>query len=140
MTRACTRTAEEVYKEHTRWASIVKEIHAKDVIGEYGNSKDLTRLLKIGYLSPDLCTHTVALYSEALLKYRDAGKYHVTVYFCREREDEDAGRLGQYVDKWVNIYGLGAGEAAKLIHGDEIDILVELTGHTARNRYLQARP
>lgn len=122
-----------------RWAAIVKERQAKDVICEYGNSKDLTRRLKIGYLSPDLCTHTVALYSEALLKYRDACKYHVTVFYCREGEDENSGRLSQYVDKWVNVSGLGAGEAAKLIHSDEIDILVELTGHTARNRYLQAR-
>lgn len=125
---------EEVFAEHTRWASIVKERHSNEAIFEYGNSKDRSKRLKIGYLSPDLCTHTVALYSEVLLKHRDKEKYHVTVYFCREREDEDAGRLGSYVDRWVNVYGLGAGQAAKLIHSDEIDILVELTGHTANNR------
>lgn len=128
-------TAEEVFAEHTRWASIVKERHAEEAICEYGNSKERTKRLKIGYLSPDLCTHTVALYSEVLLKYRDKERYHITVYFCREREDEDAGRLGSYVDKWVNVFGLGAGEAAKMIHSDGIDILVELSGHTAKNRW-----
>jgi hypothetical protein len=33
----------------------------------------------------------VALYSEVLLKYRNKDKYHITVYFCREYEDADAG-------------------------------------------------
>ena len=44
------------------------------------------------------------------------------------------GRLGEYVDKWVNVFKVGGGQAAKMIRDDEIDILVELTGHTANNR------
>jgi protein O-GlcNAc transferase len=44
------------------------------------------------------------------------------------------GRLGKYVDKWVNVWGLMGGQAAKIISDDQIDILVELTGHTAHNR------
>ena len=76
----------------------------------------------------------MALYSEVLLKYRDKEKYHITVYFSRQYEDEDAGRLREYVDKWVNVYYHGAGDAARMMVEDEIDILVELTGHTAQNR------
>ena len=54
----------------------------------------------------------------------------VNLTFC------PTGRLGQYVDKWVNVYGLQGGEVAKMMQEDQIDILVELTGHTANNRYL----
>ena len=135
-------TAEQVFAEHLRWGALVKKLFAEHAITEHTNSKDQHRRLKVGYLSPDLCTHTVALYSEVLLRYRDKDKYHVTVYFCRESEDEDAGRLMQYVDKWVNLFSKTAGEAAKLIQDDQIDILVELTGHTANNRLdiLACRP
>ena len=35
---------------------------------------------------------------------------------------------------WRSILGVGDEDAAKLIRNDKIDILVELTGHTANNR------
>ena len=69
-----------------------------------------------------------------LLRYRDKEKYHITVYFTKSNTDEDAARLQQYVDDWVNVFGMKAGQAADRIHGDQIDILVDLTGHTANNR------
>ena len=115
---------------------------AAEAFTEHPNCKDPVRRLKIGYLSPDLCGHTVALYSEVLLKYRDPEKYHLTAYFCKKEEDAHSGRLREYVDKWVNLFGTTAGEAARIIRDDQIDILVELTGHTANNRLdiLACRP
>jgi predicted O-linked N-acetylglucosamine transferase (SPINDLY family) len=35
---------------------------------------------------------------------------------------------------WVNIDGLTAGQVAELIHGYQIDLLIDLAGHTDRNR------
>ena len=135
-------TVEEIYAEHQRWAAVVKKRFAAEAFTEHPNCKDPVRRLKIGYLSPDLCGHTVALYSEVLLKYRDPEKYHLTAYFCKKDEDAHSGRLREYVDKWVNLFGTTAGEAARIIRDDQIDILVELTGHTANNRLdiLACRP
>lgn len=35
---------------------------------------------------------------------------------------------------WRDIFGISTEEAAEMIRNDGIDILVELTGHTANNR------
>lgn len=50
------------------------------------------------------------------------------------KEDSVTQTLKQFVTKWRNIYGRPCKEVATMIFEDQIDILVELTGHTAGNR------
>jgi len=50
------------------------------------------------------------------------------------REDAKTQKLKQYQSCWRNIYGKGTDEVVEMILEDQIDILVELTGHTAANR------
>src|SRR5581483_5582392 len=45
-------------------------------------------------------------------------------------------RLGQYADHWFDCAGMSDEELAGQIRHDQIDILVDLTGHTAANRML----
>jgi predicted O-linked N-acetylglucosamine transferase (SPINDLY family) len=35
---------------------------------------------------------------------------------------------------WRSVYGVGTEEVCELIRRDKVDILIELTGHTAGNR------
>lgn len=35
---------------------------------------------------------------------------------------------------WRDVYGIDEKKVANMVRGDKIDILVELTGHTANNR------
>jgi len=50
------------------------------------------------------------------------------------KEDNVTQHLQSFVSTWRNIYGKACKEVAELIHNDQIDILIELTGHTAGNR------
>jgi len=50
------------------------------------------------------------------------------------RPDAKTKKFEKYPDLWRNIYGMKAEEVARLVREDEVDILVELTGHTAGNR------
>jgi predicted O-linked N-acetylglucosamine transferase (SPINDLY family) len=50
------------------------------------------------------------------------------------RPDQTTRRLKQYAHQWRNIRGKNTEEVCRLIQSDQIDILVDLAGHTANNR------
>ena len=85
--------------------------------------------LRIGYLSPDLHFHVVAFFSYAFFNNYDKRRFEV---YCYTTCIEDAASQGfrAMVDGWKNVRGLSDARIAQLIYEDEIDILVDLAGHT----------
>jgi len=102
----------------------------------YGNSLNNERLLKIGYISPDLRVHPVTNFIEPVLANHDHTQFEVSVYYCNEVQDNATERLKAYVDHWFDCPLLSDEDLAKRIRDDEIDILVDLSGHTLGNRLL----
>ena len=100
------------------------------------------RRLKIGYLSGDFRRHSVAYFLEPLIAHRDRGRFEIFCYATNEDPDEVTERLRAIADHWRWASGLGDKALANRIRADEIDILVELSGHTAGNRLgaLRYRP
>ncbi len=88
--------------------------------------------LRIGYISPDLRFHVVLFFSYALFKSYDRNRFEVYAY-ANCKEDAASEEIAASIDGWRNIRLLEPAQAAKLIYEDEIDILVELAGHTANN-------
>ena len=88
--------------------------------------------LRIGYVSPDLRDHVVMRFSYALLNAYDKEKFEVFAYMSGQEDSVSNYLIGQ-VDGWRNINSCTADEAARLIYGDRIDILVDLSGHTQNN-------
>jgi len=98
--------------------------------------RDPERPLRIGYVSPDFCNHPVGRFMLPLLACHDRGVVHVTCYAQVSAPDETTAKLLPHADAWRNIVGLSDQQAAQLIGQDNIDILVDLAGHTADNRLL----
>ena len=99
------------------------------------NDRDPDRRLKIGYVSADLRAHSVAFYLAPVLENHDRNRIEVHCY------DNQAGpgdaftqRLKAMSDRWVRIAALDEQAFAQLVRSDGIDILVDLSGHTAGNR------
>ena len=92
------------------------------------------RRLKIGLISPDFCRHAVSYFVEPLLEQWDRHKLEITLYACGEQFDDYSARLQAKADHWVNLLGQGDEACIAQILQDEIDILVDLAGHTAGNR------
>ena len=88
--------------------------------------------LRIGYVSPDLRFHVVAFFSYAFFKSYDKHRFEV---YCYAKCEEDAAsrEFAAAVDHWTNIRYDTAEQAAARIYQDEIDILIDLSGHTANN-------
>lgn len=89
--------------------------------------------LRVGYLSGDFCLHPVAYFSYALLRHFDPAQFEVYCYAVNQQEDALTERLKRLPVAWRDIRTDDWQEAAHHIYADEIDILVDLSGHTAGN-------
>lgn len=92
--------------------------------------------LKVGYLSPDFHQHSVAYFIEPILAHHDHALFEITIFYNNTHHDEVTQRLQSYADHWINCVSLTDDELAEQIRQMQIDILVDLTGHTANNRLL----
>ena len=92
--------------------------------------------LRVGYVSADFCEHPVAYFLEPILNAHDHDRLEVFCYSDVARTDEVTGRCRRHADHWRPLAGLSDAEAADLIRGDAIDVLVDLAGHTGGNRLL----
>ena len=92
------------------------------------------RRLKIGLVSPDFCRHAVSYFVEPLLEQWDRQTLEITLYSCGEQFDDYSARLQSKADRWVSLRGQSDEACLNQILQDEIDILVDLAGHTAGNR------
>ena len=88
--------------------------------------------IRIGYISPDIRRHVVAFFSYAFYKCYDKTKFEVYCY-PKCAEDRASQEFKENVDHWTNILHKTPAQAAEIIKNDEIDILVDLSGHTANN-------
>jgi len=102
----------------------------------FSNSLDPERRLRIGYVSGDFREHSAARAFEGMLFYFDRQQYEIYAYSNNARDDAVTQRFKQSVTCWRNITGQSDAAVAELIGQDEIDILVDLSGHTAGNRLL----
>lgn len=86
--------------------------------------------IRIGYISPDLHFHVVAFFSYAFLHDYDKRRFEVFCYTDCE-EDNASREFAAMVDHWQNVRGLPDEKVAEIVYKDKLDILVDLTGHTA---------
>jgi len=98
------------------------------------NDRSPARRLRIGYVSGDLRRHPVACFIEPILREHDRQQYEVVVYDDNPRPDNVTRRLEGLADRWTTIAGEPDDDLIERVIRDEIDILVDLAGHTTRNR------
>jgi predicted O-linked N-acetylglucosamine transferase (SPINDLY family) len=92
--------------------------------------------IRLGYLSGDFHQHATAQLTAELFERHDRDRFEVFAYSYGPADNSPMrARLVSAFDRFVDIRALSHREAAKRIHADEIDILVDLKGYTH-----QARP
>ena len=92
------------------------------------------RKLHLGFISADFRQHSVSFFLLPLLKALRNGQFTIYGYADLQRTDNYSCRLREQMDFWRPIFGLEDNAVGSLIEDDEIDILIELGGHTANNR------
>jgi predicted O-linked N-acetylglucosamine transferase (SPINDLY family) len=130
-------TPEEIFQEHQRLAARLAPAAppARPVRKPQLPSAGPTDgRMRIGYLSPDFCQHSVAFFIWPILAQHDREKILVTCYSDVAKPDVVTQDLMRLSERWRPIHGKSNDEVAKLIADDGIDILIDLAGHTRGNR------
>jgi protein O-GlcNAc transferase len=90
--------------------------------------------LRVGYVAADFRKHAVATFFEPLLDAHDASAFEVFCYYNQPRGDEVTERIRARTEHFLPVSGMSDRQLAMRIRQDAIDILIDLTGHTADNR------
>lgn len=99
--------------------------------------------LRVGYLSSDYRTHATAHLMAEVIERHDRLSVEVIGYGLNPDDGSEARRrLIAGFDRFRDMATISNEEAARLIHGDRLDILVDLKGYTegARTEILAQRP
>ena len=99
--------------------------------------------LRIGYLSSDFYDHATAYLIAELIERHDRDRFEIHGYsYGPDQGGGMRARLVSAFDRFTNIDALAHRDAAARIRADDIDILIDLKGHThrARPKILAFRP
>jgi len=98
------------------------------------HDRDPERRLTLGYMSSDFRTHSVAYFFEALMEKHDRDRFRIVLYSNTSRKDRVTDELKKAADSWVETVGLTDDAFVQKLREDQVDILVDLGGHTSGNR------
>ncbi|MDI9333956.1 MAG: tetratricopeptide repeat protein [Cytophagales bacterium] len=90
--------------------------------------------IKIGFVSGDFKDHPVGYFLENLLRHVNRERFEWHVFSNYESSDAVASRLRTLASRWTDIAGQSDVAARALITQAGIDILFDLSGHTALHR------
>ena len=129
------QTPEEVFAEHRAFGDRF-EAPFRGRWPHHRNLPDPGRTLRVGFVSADLRTHAVSSFIEPLWAALDSKQVEIWAYSNHRLEDEVTLRLKGMAHQWRKVAVMSDEELADQIREDEIDILFDLSGHTAGNRLL----
>ena len=123
-------SAEMLYKVHCKWNTF-----PNNKIFHFENSYDKSdQILNIGYLSPDFRIHPVATFLYPILLNHNRKQFKIFCYAQIDQTDDMTEKIKKLCTNWVDITSLSDEEVCNAIQKDNIQILIDLAGHSKNNR------
>ncbi|MGZ5007923.1 MAG: O-linked N-acetylglucosamine transferase family protein [Methylobacter sp.] len=91
------------------------------------------RPLRVGYVSADICQHTVGLFVKVVLQSHDPERVTAFVYSAGKVKDWVTDEI-RATCQFRDVATLDDAALAAMIRQDGIDVLVDLSGHTGGSR------
>ena len=121
----------EAHKEYNILYSVLKPfIHDRRQLNRLQKKRGK---LRIGYISPDFRRHVVLLFIWAMVTKYNRQDFEVYCFSNSPIEDEYSKYIKKQVDFWCNISQLPLRDKALVVYQQELDILVDLAGHSRDN-------
>ncbi len=124
-------TRRQLFELHVRWGRSIEATVAELSLPQRRAGH---RRLRIGYVSPDFRNHATMRFFLPLLKHHSRRSVEVFCYSETAIEDSVTNAVRQNSDGWHCTVPMSDVALAQQIADDEIDVLVDLAGHTAGNR------
>lgn len=123
----------EILAEHRRFGERL-EAPLRPRWPAHGNARDPERRLRIGYVSGDFRNHAMAFSLAPVLAHHDPARNEIVCYANHAADDEVTARLRAGAREWHRVAGMSDAAVADLVRTHGVDVLVDLSGHTALNR------
>ena len=141
-------TEEDIYKRSCDWYKYFDKEDNLIKISSKLNRKNISNnKIRIGYISCDFITHPVGFMFDSILKNHDTNYFTIFCYDCcdtgKNIGDATSKKLRNYNNAtWHDISNKSDEEALTIIINDDLDILVDMMGHTRNTRMnlLQYKP
>ena len=127
--------AEEVTALHRELAGAV-ERRQRPAPRPAVRDRDPDRRLRVGYLGPDFRGHPVGYFLESALVHHDRDAVEVFCYADVANPDVVTARMRGLDLRWRDVYGWSAERLEAQVSSDEVDVLVDVGGHTASHTAL----
>jgi predicted O-linked N-acetylglucosamine transferase (SPINDLY family) len=115
------------------WRHIGAKLAEKSRL-RHENDPDPARRLALGYVSADFRRHSAAAAFRPVLQHHDKTQFEIVCYSCAIAQDERTEEFRRIADRWVDASQLSDQALAERVFSDKIDILIDLSGHSAGNR------
>jgi predicted O-linked N-acetylglucosamine transferase (SPINDLY family) len=124
-----------VFAEHLRFGEQFEE-PLKPYWPSHSNLRQPDKRLRVGIVSGDLRNHVVSSFIMPVLKFLNRQQIELLAYSNNMIEDAVTIQIQGMCDGWNRVAGLSDVELTDMIVRDRVDILLDLSGHTAANRLM----
>ena len=124
----------EIFKKHIEYGKLIDEICAPKLRSFPDDKFDETKRLRVGIMSADFRRHSVAYFIRGALQHLNRREFQLYAYYNFRTEDDVTWEIKPLFHCWRDTHALDINETLDRIHEDEIDILIDLNGHTAGAR------
>lgn len=102
---------------------------------QQGSKRRVLGKVRIGYFSSDFREHPVGMLIENILRYHNRDKFEIIGFFLNlSSGDSIEQKLRKSFDSVINLYGLSDIDAVKIITNQNLDLAIDLNGHTSGAR------
>lgn len=145
---AYSESEQSVAAEHRFWAETLRREDLSAASADSGDGEVARailplstsdyrgRKLRIGYWSPDMRGHSVSYFFRPLLENHDRSRYEIYLYHDSFRKDSTTEAVMAKCDHFHDVYLLNDVQLYELMRSHQLDILVEMAGHTSTNRLM----
>jgi len=95
---------------------------------------DPEKQIVVGYVANEFRHHSAALTLLPVLRHHDRANFRIICYSCSSSRDDMTAKFKSLADAWVDAWQLSDDELADRIQADNVDILIDVSGHTTGNR------
>lgn len=125
--------AGEVADLHRRLSAPVEAAVTRKT--DFANPRTTDRRLRIGYVTGDFHRqHPVNIFMLPVLLRHDHARFEICVYHTGTMHDDYTRQAKACADRWREAAALNDNALQQAIVGDEVDILIDLAGHTSTHR------
>jgi predicted O-linked N-acetylglucosamine transferase (SPINDLY family) len=115
------------------WDRIGAKIAAEHP-SRHHNEFNPNKRIVLGYVSADFRDHSAAYAFRPVLQRHDRSQFEVICYCGSPVEDTVTASFRQLADRWRDVRLWSDDQLAQCIRSDKVDILIDLSGHTDKNR------